>query len=99
LTLAYNNFQGIDGLALMLCAVAMSQRPKAPPAAALLLPGFWLLVPGALGLVGVTQLVNAGTSAAVAVTVVSMISIALGMQTGLLLWRGGRQLASDSSSH
>lgn len=66
------------GLALMLCAAAMSQRPKAPSAAALLLSGFWLLVPGALGLVGVTQLVNANTSAAVAVTVVSMISIALG---------------------
>jgi len=42
------------------------------------------------------QLVNANTSAAIAVTVVSMISIALGLQTGLLLWRGGRQLAAGS---
>ena len=84
------------GLALMLCAVAMSQRPKAPPAATLLLPGFWLLVPGSLGLIGVTQLVNANANAAIALTVISMISIALGMQAGLLLWRGGRRLPSDS---
>jgi uncharacterized membrane protein YjjB (DUF3815 family) len=47
------------GLTLTLCAAAMSQRPHAPAAAALLLPGFWLPVPGSLGLVGVTQLVNA----------------------------------------
>jgi hypothetical protein len=75
-----------------------SRRPKAPPAAALLLPGFWLSVPGSLGLIGITRLVNANDSAAIAETVVSMISIALGLQTGLLLWRGGRQPASDSST-
>jgi uncharacterized membrane protein YjjB (DUF3815 family) len=65
-------------------------------AATLLLPGFWLLVPGSFGLIGFTQLVNANANGAIAVTVVSMISIALGMQTGLLLWRGGSQLASDT---
>jgi hypothetical protein len=32
------------------------------------------------------------------VTVASMISIALGVQPGLLLWRGGRQLAGDSTA-
>jgi uncharacterized membrane protein YjjB (DUF3815 family) len=74
------------GLALMVCSMAMSQRPKAPPIA-LLMPGFWLLVPGALGLVGVTQLVVASAMTAVATTVVSIISIAFGMQAGLLLWR------------
>ncbi|MBW0011830.1 threonine/serine exporter family protein [Mycobacterium sp.] len=86
------------GLALMVCALAVSQRPDAPPAAALLAPGFWLLVPGALGLVGVTQLVTTNTGAAVAVTVMSIISIALGLQTGVLLWRARRQLSGDSSS-
>ena len=86
------------GLALMLCAMAISRHPNAPSAEALLLPGFWLLVPGAVGLVGVTQLINTDTSAAVAVTVVSMISIAVGLQTGLLLWRGGRQLLGDADT-
>jgi uncharacterized membrane protein YjjB (DUF3815 family) len=75
------------GLALMVCSMAMSQRPKAPPPIALLMPGFWLLVPGALGLVGITQLVVASAMTAVATTVVSIISIAFGMQAGLLLWR------------
>lgn len=83
------------GLVLMLFAVAVAQRPNSPPSVAMLLPGFWLLVPGSLGLIGVTQLVSANASAAIAVTVVSMISIALGMQAGLLMWRGGRQLAGD----
>ena len=84
------------GLALMLFAVAVTQRPNTPPTATLLLPGFWLLVPGSLGLIGVTQLVSANTSAAIAVTVVSMLSIALGMQAGMLLLRGGRQLTGES---
>lgn len=82
------------GLALMLCALALSQRPGTPPTAALLLPGFWLLVPGSLGLIGVTQLIGADSTAAVTVTVISMISIALGIQAGLLLWRAFRQVRS-----
>lgn len=86
------------GLALMLFAVAVAQRPNSPPALAMLLPGFWLLVPGSLGLIGVTQLVSANVGAAVSVTVVSMISIALGMQAGLLMWRGGRQLVGSTSA-
>jgi uncharacterized membrane protein YjjP (DUF1212 family) len=86
------------GLALMWCALAIARRPEAPPLAALLPPGFWLLVPGALGLVGVTQLVVADAGSAVALTVVSMISIALGLQTGLLLWRGAVQLSGAASA-
>jgi hypothetical protein len=41
---------------------------------------FWLLVPGSLGLIGVTQLIGADSSAAVTVTLISKISIALGIQ-------------------
>jgi hypothetical protein len=58
-----------------------------------LLPGFWLLVLGSIGLIGATQLVGADPSGAVTVTVVSMIAIALGLQTGLLFFRAVRQLA------
>jgi hypothetical protein len=32
------------------------------------------------------------------VTAVSMISIALGLQTGLLRWRGGRQLVGEAGT-
>ena len=81
------------GFALMLFAMAISLRPDTPPTAALLLPGFWLLVPGSIGLIGVTQLVGADSSRALTVTLVSMIAIALGLQTGLLVFRAARQLA------
>ena len=82
------------GFALMLFASVLSLHPGTPPSAVLLLPGFWLLVPGSIGLIGVTQLVGADSSAAVTVTLISMISIALGLQAGLLLFRTVRRLAS-----
>ncbi len=80
------------GLALTLCALLVARRPNTPSAATLLLPGFWLLVPGSLGFIGVTELIGGNSSGAVAVTVISMISIALGIQAGLLLWDAFRQL-------
>jgi uncharacterized membrane protein YjjP (DUF1212 family) len=80
------------GLALMLCGLAISRRPNTPPWAALVLPGFWLLVPGSIALIGVTQLIEVNSMAAVTVLLVSMMAIALGMQAGLLLWRSYRQL-------
>jgi uncharacterized membrane protein YjjB (DUF3815 family) len=80
------------GFALMLCALAISQLPNTPPTVALLLPGFWLLVPGSLGLVGATQLIGTDRGAVFSVTLVSMISIALGFQAGLLVWGAFRQL-------
>lgn len=80
------------GLALTLCALFVARRPGTPSAATLLLPGFWLLVPGSLGFIGVTELIGDDSSGAVAVTLISMISIALGIQAGLLLWDMYRHL-------
>ncbi|VEG54543.1 Uncharacterized conserved protein [Mycolicibacterium aurum] len=80
------------GLTLTLCALLLAQRPGTPSAATLLLPGFWLLVPGSLGFIGVTELIGTNSAGAVAVTVISMISIALGIQAGLLLMGVYRQL-------
>ncbi|MEH3142108.1 MAG: threonine/serine exporter family protein [Mycobacterium kyogaense] len=80
------------GLALALCALFVARRPNTPSAATLLLPGFWLLVPGSLGFIGVTELIGNDSSDAVGVTIVSMISIALGIQAGLLVWSACRQL-------
>lgn len=86
------------GLALTLCALLVAQRPNTPSAATLLLPGFWLLVPGSLGFIGVTELIGNNSSGAVAVTLISMISIALGIQAGLLLWSVFRQLRTAIAS-
>ena len=62
-------------------------RSAMPPNASFL-PGFWLLVPGALGLIGLTQLAGdadaAGTEDLVA-TVVSIFAIAVGVLVGTLL--------------
>jgi uncharacterized membrane protein YjjP (DUF1212 family) len=82
------------GLMLTLCALAVAHRPNTPAAISLILPGFWLLVPGSLGLMGVTQLLGTDNTTVLTATLISMISIALGMQTGLLLWRATVQLTS-----
>jgi uncharacterized membrane protein YjjP (DUF1212 family) len=78
------------GLALTLAAMVISRRRSAPPAIALILPGFWLLVPGSMGLIGVTELFGADGDSAFPATVISMISVALGLQAGLVLWQLAR---------
>jgi uncharacterized membrane protein YjjP (DUF1212 family) len=82
------------GLTLILFALAISHRPGTPPTMSLVVPGFWLLVPGSLGFMGVTQLLGTHSTAVFTATLISMMSIAVGVQTGLLLWRAAIQLTS-----
>ncbi|CAN5122744.1 hypothetical protein BH09ACT8_BH09ACT8_59800 [soil metagenome] len=72
------------GAVLTIGTTIISRLPNSPPTMALILPGFWLLVPGSLGLIGVTELVGSDSGAVLTATVISLVSIALGMQTGLL---------------
>jgi uncharacterized membrane protein YjjB (DUF3815 family) len=83
------------GLTLIICALAISHRPNTPPTVSLVIPGFWLLVPGSLGFMGVTQLLGTHSTAIFTATLISMMSIAVGVQTGLLLWRAAIQLTSS----
>jgi uncharacterized membrane protein YjjP (DUF1212 family) len=83
------------GLTLIVFALAVSHRPNTPPTVSLILPGFWLLVPGSLGFMGVTELIGTHSSAIFTATLISMMSIAVGVQTGLLLWRAAIQLSSS----
>lgn len=75
--------------ALLMTPVAMfaATRPTGPPALVGFLPGFWLLVPGALGLVGVTSIL--GDEAQALSTVVTagttMVAISLGVLAGIAL--------------
>ena len=66
----------------------VSRLRSAMPPSASFLPGFWLLVPGALGLIGLTQVAGdadaAGTEDLVA-TVVTIFAIAVGVLLGTLL--------------
>ena len=58
------------------------------PAHASFLPGFWLLVPGALGLIGLTELAGGGGGQDLVATVGSIFAVALGVLCGtqLIAW-------------
>lgn len=70
-------------------AVAISRHRTGPPALVSFLPAFWLLVPGALGLIGVASVLDGdltGTSTIVT-TIATMVAIALGVLLGLAVTR------------
>lgn len=71
-------------------AYLVEQRPSGPPALVSFLPAFWLLVPGALGVIGITHYLGddpvAGAQDLVS-TVGSMVAIALGVLCGYPLYR------------
>ncbi len=83
------------GLTLILFALAISHRPNTPPTMSLVVPGFWLLVPGSLGFMGITQLLGTHSTGVFTATLISMMSIAVGVQTGMLLWRAAIQLTDS----
>jgi uncharacterized membrane protein YjjP (DUF1212 family) len=77
-------------LAMTPVAYWVERRPSGPPALVSFLPAFWLLVPGALGLIGVTEFVDQDALSAAEdlfATVWSMIAIALGVLCGYPLYR------------
>lgn len=77
------------GAALMMpVALYAATRPSGPPAMLSFLPGFWVLVPGALAVVGLTQsledrALGEGTLWTAGGT---MVSVSLGVLVGLALW-------------
>ncbi|PWJ25088.1 uncharacterized membrane protein YjjP (DUF1212 family) [Branchiibius hedensis] len=70
-------------------AMIVSTRPTGPPPLVSFLPGFWLLVPGALGLVGVTTAVGGGSTAVATLvtTGTTLVTISLGVLAGLAVAR------------
>jgi uncharacterized membrane protein YjjP (DUF1212 family) len=75
----------VGGLIVFPVAVAVQNVKQAPPAFVTFLPAFWLLVPGALGLAGVTQIVGYDRQAGVGdfiAAIVSIGAISLGVLTG-----------------
>jgi uncharacterized membrane protein YjjP (DUF1212 family) len=87
-------------LALTPVAMLAAKTPTGPPALVSFLPGFWLLVPGAVGLAGVTSFLDEQRIEGVASLVTmatSMVGITLGVLLGLAT--GGeavsRLLAAD----
>ena len=62
----------------------VARQPSGPAALVSFTPAFWLLVPGALGLVGVADLLggDAAASASLVATLSTMVAIALGVLAG-----------------
>lgn len=77
----------VGAFAMTPVAGFVSRLPSGPAAPVIFLPGFWMLVPGALGLVGVTAVLGGdGSGASTVVTTVStMVAIALGILSGSAL--------------
>jgi uncharacterized membrane protein YjjP (DUF1212 family)/uncharacterized membrane protein YjjB (DUF3815 family) len=77
---------GFFGAAAMTPVVLWVERlPNGPPKLVTFLPAFWLLVPGATGLIGVAQIVGNGldvTSHALSDVLITIISISLGVLIG-----------------
>ena len=75
-------------LAMTPVAVVAARQESGPPALVSFLPGFWLLVPGAVGLQGVTRFLDEDTVEGVSSLVsmgTSMVGIALGVLLGLAI--------------
>lgn len=69
-------------------AMIVSTRPTGPPPLVSFLPAFWMLVPGALGLVGVTTALGGGSAATTFITMATtLVSISLGVLGGLAVAR------------
>lgn len=74
----------IGAFAMTPVAVIVSRLPSGPAAMVSFFPAFWLLVPGALGLVGVTTILagESGGATTVVTTIATMVAIALGVLAG-----------------
>ena len=75
----------VGAIAMTPVAVLVARHRTGPPEIVSFLPAFWLLVPGGLGLVGVTEMLGGdGSSGSTLITTVgTMVAIALGVLIGL----------------
>lgn len=76
-------------LAMTPLVLWFDRLPKGPPKLVTFLPGFWLLVPGATALIGVTGIAGASRNGAeaFATALVTVLSISLGVLIGTAAYR------------
>ena len=77
----------IGALVMTPVAGAVARQPSGPAMIVTFLPAFWLLVPGTLGLVGVTALLDGDSTGfhTLITTTATMVAIALGVLVGTAL--------------
>ena len=101
---ALSSFFG--ALAMTPVALLAARQRSGPTPLVMFLPGFWILVPGALGLDGVTRILGGGAGSgagALITTMTSMVGISLGILLGLVLvasdperpWTQAQQTTSE----
>lgn len=75
----------VGALAMTPVALVVARFPSGPSPLVSFLPAFWMLVPGALGLVGVATLLDGGAGgvSTLVSTAATMLGIALGVLLGL----------------
>lgn len=74
----------VGALVVTPVAALVASQPTGPAALVSFRPAFWLLVPGALGLIGVTGVMTGGTAGltSIVTTVATMAAIAVGVLAG-----------------
>ena len=88
-------------LAMTPLVLLIGRHPKSPPTMVLFLPAFWLLVPGAAGLIGVTAIVGTDSRLGPADftdTMVTVLAIALGVLLGTAAVRAAGQVRTRTLS-
>jgi uncharacterized membrane protein YjjB (DUF3815 family) len=92
---------GFVGAAVMVpIAHLVARAPTAPPAHVMFLPAFWLLVPGTLGLIGMTEIVGDNRDAGsenLATALAAIPSVALGILVGTMIVRAARAATRHDS--
>lgn len=88
----------VAGAVIVPVAYVVQERAGGPPAQVTFLPAFWMLVPGALGLAGVTEILSEGQAAGIADflnALLSIVAIAIGVLVGSAVTDGiGRRTTS-----
>lgn len=77
----------IGALVLTPVTALVARQPSGPAALVTFTAGYWLLVPGALGLIGVTDLLDqdGAASASLLATLSTMVAVALGVLAGSVI--------------
>jgi uncharacterized membrane protein YjjB (DUF3815 family) len=76
----------VGALVMTLVAYQLARLPTTMPVYAMFLPGFWLLVPGSLGLIGLTTLIanpETASSGDILAIVGSIAAVSLGVLFGV----------------
>jgi uncharacterized membrane protein YjjP (DUF1212 family) len=82
-------------------ALTIARVPGGPPAQVTFLPAFWLLVPGTLGLIGITEIVGDNRDAGaenLATALAAIPSVALGILLGTMIVRAARAATRHDDS-